>query len=247
MSAVPTRRGVLTGSAAAALGLASGVASTSASASTPAVASNVSAEAAALQTELAHLSSTYRRACREADEASAATVDAEPSEALYARPGDAQLLWGRIPVESWQTPGRYWFCDEDLVDRLKADPFRCFDGSPTAGAARRDEIVSAWDAWRAAQATAEAASGLTAAEERFAAAYAAYGEFRTRLVEVQTEDPEILTVKALCIADLCRGSADRLGYGIKRALERDVGAYEDALALSLARDFLGLMGTGVMS
>ncbi len=54
-------------------------------------------------------------------------------------------------------------------------------------------------------------------------------------------------MKALCIADLCRGRADRLGYGIERALKRDTGAYEDALALSLARDFLGLMGTGVMS
>ena len=165
MSGAPTRRRLLAGSAAAALGLAAGVAPASASASTPAIASNVSAEAAALQTELARLSSTYRRACREADEANAATADVEPPEALYARPGDARLLWGRIPVESWSAPGRYWFGDEDLVDRLRVDPFRYLDGSPTAGAARRDEIVGAWDSWRAAQKAAEDASGHTAAEE----------------------------------------------------------------------------------
>lgn len=247
MRAAVTRRSALRGSAVAALGLVAGVAPALAVASTPSAASSISSEAAALQAELARLSSTYRRACRESDAVSQAMVDFEPPEALYARPGDAQLLWGRIPVKSWQDPDRYWFCDEDLVGRLRADPFHHLDGSPTLGAARRDEIVNAWDGWQAAQKAAEDASGLTAAEERFEAAFAAYAEFRVRLVEMRTDDPEILTVKALCIADLCGRAAERLGSGISRALKRDAGAYEDALALSLARDFLGLMGTGVIS
>ncbi len=212
---------------------------------TASVAPPISVEAKALQTELALLSSTYRRACREADAANDATADVDPPEALYARTGDMQVLFGRFPVESWASPGRRWYADADLIEKLRADPFHTLAGTPTKGAARRDEIVAAWDRWQAARDAADDASGYTAAQERFEVAQADYEAFRVRLVEMRTDDPEVLTVKALALADLCRRDPSALDACIERAIKRDVGAYRDALALSLARDFLGLMGTGV--
>lgn len=214
-------------------------------AATTSVAPPVSAEAAELREELCRLSSTYRRAAREADEAQEATAEVEPPEALYARAGDAQALWGRIPERSWAQEGRYWFGAPDIVEKLRADPLRYLDGSPSPGAARRDEIVAAWDGWRADTRAAEDASGYTEAQARFDAAYEAYEAFRLRLVEMRTADPEVLTVKAMALADLCRGNGPPLDNDIALALKRDHGAYRDALALSMARDFLGMLDTGV--
>ncbi len=258
MSGALTRRRALLGSAAAAIGLGvpAAIAATTPAiaattpaiaATTPAIAQATSPEAAALQAELCRLSSAYRQACREVDEASDRTADVAAPEELFAQPDDMQLLWGRFPVDSWASPGRRWYADADLIERLRADPFRTLAGTPTKGAARRDEIVTAWDRWQAARNAADDASGYTAAQERFEVAQAAYEAFRLRLVEMRTDDPEVLTVKALALADLCRGDPSALDACIERAIKRDVGPYRDALALSLARDFLGLMGTGVLA
>ena len=235
-----SRRAALFGAVAVA-----GVTATAAVTALPATAQAapiVSVEAATLKEDLVRLSSTYRMACHEADVLNEATPDVDPPEALFAQPGDVQMLWGRFPVESWAFPGRYWFGDDKLIDRLRTDPFRYLDGSPTAGAARRDEIVGAWDRWQEEKKATEDASGYTAAQERFEAAFEAYEALRVQLVEMRTSDPEVLTVKALAIADMIRGRTRGLDGNIKQAMERDGGAQDDALALSLVRDFLGLIG-----
>ncbi len=211
---------------------------------TASVAPPISVEAKALQAELARLSSTYRRACQEADATNDATVEVDPPEALFWQPGDNDKLWGRCPVESWASPGRHWYADADLIERLRADPFHTLAGTPMKGAARRDEIVEAWDGWRANVKAAEDSSGYTAAEARYEAARDAYADFRAHLVELRTDDPEVMTVKALAIADLCRGTK-RFEACIAAEIKEWCGAYEGALSLSLARDFIGLLGTGV--
>ncbi len=97
-------------------------------------------------------------------------------------------------MESWFSPDRCWYADADLIEGMRGDSFRKLASTPTKGAARRDEIVTAWDRWQAARNAADDASGYTAAQERFGVARAAYEASRVRLVELRSDDPEVLTV-----------------------------------------------------
>ncbi|WP_237482680.1 hypothetical protein [Lichenibacterium dinghuense] len=242
MSAPVTRRRALVASAAAALGIGAGVAPALAA---PAAVPAVSPETKALQAELARLSREYRVACREADEVSERVEYPDPPEALYVRPGDRSLFM-RQPEPSWsdKANGRDWWADPRTVEHLRNDAFRRLDGlGCPAACARRDEILAAIERWEAEDTAAEDAVGYTAAQDRFDAASAAYRAFRIRLVEMRTDDPDALTVKALAIVDLCDRSEARLDSLIARAMERDSGAHETALALSMARDFIALFGT----
>lgn len=242
MSAALTRRRALLGTAAAAIGI--GVPAVVASAK---AAPAVSPEAKVLQAELARLSCEYRTASREADEAGQRVDYPDPPEALYVRPDDRRLF-ARQPEPSWsdKADGRDWWADHETVERLRGASFAYLSGAQCpAACARRDEVVAAADAWRAADKAAEDAAGWTAAQERFDAASTAYAEFRARLVEMRTDDPEVLTVKALVIVDRCSRSADRLDALIAQAMKRECGADETSLALSMARDFIGLFGHSV--
>ena len=241
MSPAVTRRRALATSAAAAIGL--GVPMVAAAAA-PAVVQAVSPEVASLQEEAGRLSSAYRRACREADETSLRVEYPDPPEALYVRPGDRRLFL-REPEPSWsdKAEGRDWWANFTTIGHLREDRFRNLDGRACQMAcARRDEVVGAYEAWQAADAAAEDAVGHTAAQTRFETACAAYSEFRARLVAMRTDDPEVLTVKALVIVDRCGRKSDRLDTLIERAVEQDGQADEVALALSMARDFIGLCG-----
>ncbi len=195
-------------------------------------------EAKALQAELARLSSTYRRACQEADATNDATVEVDPPEALFWQPGDNDKLWGRFPVESWASPGRHWYADADLIERLRADPFHTLAGTPMKGAARRDEIVTTWDGWRARQGR-RGLQRLHRGRGAIRGGPRAYADFRARLVDSDRRSrgddregprhgrpvPRRSGVEACIAAESRRG-----------------GRLRGCLSLSLARDFIGCWG-----
>ena len=200
----------------------------------------MSAEAADLQAEFRSVLEAYQAASAMHEAAEAAFVYVEAPEALYARPGDAVLLGFRRPVDSG-SKGRRWFAERDLIDNLRAASFRYMSGRVDERAAtRRDEIVGAWDRWLDDTKVAEDACGYTAAYEAWVVAQEAYHDFRSRLVELRTTDRDVMVLKAQIVVERASDAAGIDGM-LTAAMNAD-GIQQEAMAMSLVRDFIGQLG-----
>ena len=200
----------------------------------------MSVEAAELHTEFQSVLEAYQAASARHEAAEAAFVYVEAPEALYARPGDAVLLGFRSPVRSF-TEGRRWYAERTLIDDLREAPFRYMSGhTDELAVARRDQIVGAWDRWLDDTKVAEDACGYTAAYEAWVIAQDAYHDFRRRLIDLRTTDRDVMALKAQIVLERAinlSGVDDMLAA----AMNAD-GIQQEAMAMSLVRDFIGQLG-----
>ena len=237
MRAPLSRRNALRGSVVASLGLVAGVAAAQAR-----PASSLSADATALRAEFDRMSAEYRTACHVVDEVADLIAYPDVPEEIFARPGDFHRLRCCVQDKRFED-GRAWYGEPENIERLRGGAFRFLSGRiDEEGASRRDEIVGAWDRWKAAKKAAEDACGYTAADVRFTAAADAYEEFRQRLVDLRTIDPGIMALKAMVVRDLVRGHDGLLSQRIEQVIDNQHGPEEGALSLSLTRDFMALLG-----
>ena len=200
----------------------------------------MSAEAADLQAEFRSVLAAYQATGARLEVAESAFVYVEAPEALYARPGDAILLGFRRPVDSG-IDGRRWYAERDLVDDLRAAPFCYMSGRVDEMAVtRRDEIVGAWDRWLDDTKAAEDACGYTATYEAWVVAQDAYHEFRKRLVELRTVDRDVMALKAEIVFERASDAAG-IDDMLEAAMNAD-GVQQEAMAMSLVRDFIGQLG-----
>ena len=206
----------------------------------PSTEMGMSAEAAELQAEFRSVLEAYQTTSAIHEEAEAAFVYVEAPEELYARPGDAVLLGFRRPVDSG-SKGRRWFAERDLIDDLRTASFRYISGRVDERAAkRRDEIVGAWDRWLDDTKAAEDTCGYTAAYEAWVVAQDAYHDFRKRLVELRTTDRDVMALKARVVLERAidfGGLDDMVAAAVKAE-----GMQQEAMAMSLVRDFIGQLG-----
>jgi hypothetical protein len=200
----------------------------------------MSAEAAELQAEFRSVLEAYQTTSAIHEEAEAAFVYVEAPEELFARPSDVNTLGLRFPVSSG-IDSRRWYAERDLIDDLRAASFRYMSGRVDERAAtRRDEIVGAWDRWLDDTKAAEDACGYTAAHEAWVVAQDAYHDLRSRLVEMRTADPAIMDLKARIVLERAidlGGLDDMVAAAVKAE-----GMQQEAMAMSLVRDFIGQLG-----
>ena len=200
----------------------------------------MSAEAAELQAEFRSVLETYQAAGAIHEAAEAAFVYVEAPEELFSRPSDINTIGLRFPVPSG-IDGRRWYAERALIDELRAASFRYMNGCVDERAAsRRDEIVGAWDRWLDDTKAAEDACGYTEAHEAYVIAADAYHDFRSRLVEMRTADRAIMDLKAQIVIERAidfGGLDDMVAAAVKAE-----GMQQEAMAMSLVRDFIGQLG-----
>ena len=208
----------------------------------PSTEKGMSAEAGGLQAEFQSVLQAYQAAGERHEEAEAAFVYVEAPDALYARPGDAVLLGFRSPVRSF-VESRRWYAEQDLIDDLRAASFRYMSGRVDERAvARRDEIVGAWDRWLDDTKAAEDTCGYTASYEAWVVAQDAYHDFRSRLVDLRTTDRDVMALKARVVLERASDIAG-IDDMLTAAMNTD-GIQQEAMAMSLVRDFIGQLGGG---
>ena len=200
----------------------------------------MSAEAAELQAEFETTAKRHRRALERCDETDAAMVWPEIPEALFWQPSGRVLFAFSLPGQERVTERRWWGFSDDL-EALQARQLAFVNGTPIRDSrARRDEIVAADRAYRAAVAAAELAAGMLAAEAEYEEAAGAFFDFTDRLIALRTDDPAIMGLKALALVEVAR----RQG-GHEKLIERiiaDEGNQAMCLGASLLRDFIEQLG-----
>ena len=235
MSRVINRRTALRGSIAASLGLMAGVAPAAAR-----PAPSMSAEAITLHAEFRSVVGAYKAASARLEQTEETLTYPEAPKALFARSGDSSRLGFRSPVKSW-VDGRRWYGDPDKIEDLRAAPFRYMSGRIDQDAiARRDEIVSAWDTWQAAMKAAEDVCGYTEAYKAWDAAQDAYHDFRERLTNLRATDADIMALKAQVALERA-GGIDGIDDMLTATLAA-AGMQQEAMAMSLVRDFIVMLG-----
>lgn len=106
--------------------------------------------------------------------------------------------------------------------------------SHPGAAARRAELIGAYDEWERAIRAEEDAAGFTAAEAEYRAAADELQAVHKRIARLQSSDPAVQHLKLRVLAD--RMEEPRyLDSTIEAELTRG-GAVENALAFSIARD-----------
>ncbi len=208
-------------------------------ASLPAVAAPfnlISPLAAALQAEFKQLAHEEIVTTEKDDAAYARLEYPDAPEAIFCHSGDmATLRWHVWDVE-FQTKRRWWG-EEARITRLRADDYGQFDNELNRkAAARRDEIVAAWDGWQIDKKAAEDRCGYTAARAEWLAAADRYDAFRLRLIHMPTIDRDVMAVKAAVVIERY---TDEDVIFLDRAIERHLKQQNDleALCFSIVRDF----------
>ena len=241
MSGSLSRRTALGGSLAASLGLMVGSASAAVAGDFPSTGRAMSAEAAALQAEFETTAKRHRRALERCDEADEAMVWPEIPDALFWKSADRAFFAFALPGRERCSERRWWGFSDDL-EGLQGRQLAFVNGSPIRDArARRDEIVAADCAYRAAVAAAELAAGMPAAEAEYEEAAGAFFDFTDRLIALRTDDPDVMGLKALALVEVAR----RQG-GHEKLIERTIADESNqamCLGASLLRDFIEQLGT----
>ena len=200
----------------------------------------MSAEAAELQAEFEATAKRHRRALERCDEADAAMDWPEIPEALFWQSSDRVLFAFSLPGHERCTGRRCWGFSDDL-EGLQGRQLAFLNGTPIRDArARRDEIVAADTAYRAAGVAAELAAGLPAAEAEYEEAAGAFFDITDRLIALRTDDPAIMGLKALALVEVAR----RQG-GHEKLIERTIADESNqtmCLGASFLRDFIGQLG-----
>ena len=206
----------------------------------PSTDKGMSVEAAELQLEFETTAKRHRRALQRCDEADAAMVWPEIPEALFWKPADRAFFAFSLPGQE-RCSGRRWWGFSDDLEGLQARQLAFVNGSPIRDSrARRDEIVTADCAYRAAVAAAELAAGMPAAEAEYEEAAGAFFDFTDRLIALRTDDPAMMGLKALALVEVARrqGGHDKL---IERTIA-DESNQAMCLGASLLRDFIEQIG-----
>lgn len=152
-------------------------------------------------------------------------LDPTPPEALFERSGDRAL---GLPAARLHQGGRAWYAPVIALVRARSSA-----AATTAEARERLlEIVSNYDTWYAARATAEEASGVWFAAARDKAAKERIDALHARLVTTPARTIDGLRQKAAAAVWAAGGPA-QLEAGLKEAGEIDA-----ALTMSIIRDLL---------
>ncbi len=152
-------------------------------------------------------------------------LDPAPPEALFERLGDRAL---GLPAARLHHGGRAWYAPVIALVRARSS------GAATTAEARERllEIISAYDAWYAARAAAEEASGVWFAAARDKAAGERVDALQARLVSTPARTVEGLRQKAAAAVWTAGGIA-QLEAGLGGS-----GQIDAALAISIIRDLL---------
>ena len=143
-------------------------------------ASDLDAELIALGHEWQAAADHCDHACDALDAAGERLRDIHPPEALFRRPSDS-IAFTSV-AHPYRDMRRLWF-PRDSVEDLRIYAFVNPWGDPlVADQARRDEIVAAYDAWRAEISADQQATGYTSAFEVYEAAVAASRQLRLRII-----------------------------------------------------------------
>ncbi len=192
--------------------------------------------AAALQAEFKQLAHEESVTTERDDAAYARLKYPDAPEAIFCRADDmATLRWHTWDVD-YQTKRRWWG-EEARIARLRADNYGQYKSEINRkAAARRDEIVAAWDGWQVDKKAAEDRGGYTAAHAEWLAAADQYEAFRLRLINLPTTDRDVMAVKAAVVTE--RYTDEGVSY-LDRAIERHLNQQDDleALCFSIVRDF----------
>lgn len=197
--------------------------------------------------EVAELARLYNAALRRSE---AALVASEAAWARYVRPAEPEALFAQSndPLRSYifakPHGGRFWYGDAERIDQLRNWPMdqHTYHASKRA---RRDEIVAAYDQWRADIKHAEDTAGVTAADAEYKAAWDDEEmPIRQRILELRSAEPAALRLKVRAYLDIAgdldwRGALDRK---VAAAVKDENGPWEDAMALSIIRDVVTVYG-----
>ena len=197
--------------------------------------------ATALQAEFQQLVHAERIASERFDATDELLQYPEVPEEIFCREGDmATLRWHTWDVD-WRTKRRWWG-EEARIKRLRDEDYAYDSDFNRRAAARRDEIVGAWDSWETAKERARDRCGYTAARAEWVAASERYEAFRLRLIHMPTTDPDIMKLKVGVVVERYDGAA-----GLDSAIQGQLRNEDDleALCFSIVRDFALLRGSAV--
>ena len=143
-------------------------------------ASDPDAELVALGREWQAADDHCDHACDALDAAVERLRDIDPPEALFRRRSDS-IAFTSV-AHRFRDTKRLWF-PRNAVEELRTYAFVNPWGDPLVDdRARRDEIVAAYDAWRAEISADQQATGYTSAFEVYEAAVAASRQLRLRII-----------------------------------------------------------------
>lgn len=175
-------------------------------------------------------------ACDALDAAAERLRDIDPPEALFRRRSDS-IAFTSV-AHRFRDTKRLWF-PRDAVEELRTYAFVNPWGDPLVDdRARRDEIVAAYDAWRAEISADEQVMGYTAAFLTYEAAVAACRQLRLRIMSKPAATLAGVMVKARVIERAYDG-LDELRELVAHSHEQ--GASDaDAMATSAIVDLLAM-------
>lgn len=170
----------------------------------------------------------YERACATDDALKNALDLIAPPEALFNRPEETGKL-GPYPNKHFSS-GRYWYGEAGTIDTLRR---MAQSGRPDA---RRDEILSAYDRWKADLAAENERSGFTAAQAELKAACDENADLRARicLTPARTQDGVDLKLRVIL---WLHDDLDTLADGM-RVENVDHPEFSENIALSLVLDLV---------
>ena len=199
-------------------------------------ASDPDAELIALGREWQAAADHCDRACDALDAAGERLRDINPPEALFRRPSDS-IAFTSVAHRFRET--RWLWFPRDSVEDLRTYAFVNPWGDPLVrDQARRDEIVAAYDAWRAEIAADQQATGYTAAFEVYEAAIDVSHQLRQRIIAMRATTLAGVMVKARVI-EHGYGSLAEMRVELKNSLgegQSDV----DTMAVSAMVDLLSM-------
>ncbi|RDI60742.1 DUF6455 family protein [Microvirga subterranea] len=152
-------------------------------------------------------------------------LDPTPPEALFERLGDRAM---GLPAARLHHGGRTWYAPVIALVRARSSA----EATTAEARERLIEIISAYDAWYAARAAAEEASGVWFAAARDKAAGERVDALNARLVSTPARTLEGLRQKAAAAVWAAGGIAQL------EAKLRESGQIDAMLAMSIIRDLL---------
>ena len=182
-------------------------------------------------------------ACDALDATAERLGDIDPPEAMFRRLSDSiAFTW---LAHRFRETKRLWF-PRNSVEKLRTYEFVNPWGDPLVrDQARRDEIVAAYDAWRAEIAADEQARGYSAAFATYEAAVANNHQLRRRIISMRATTLAGVMVKALVV---------KRSYGdlaeLQAELEHSLGegaSDADTMAISVIVDLLSMQARVAVS